>query len=220
MKPNFFQKCLSFIKEVPLETRTSEFNEVLHVSLIKNTLQLCSKNAIYSYGEKYDNFYKTFVAIPEKLEKVESVLVLGLGLGSIPYMLEEKLDYDFDYTFVEIDEEVIDLANEYTLQYLESMQQTFCADAYIFLQQFAQKHDMICVDIFLDDIIPDTFKKTDFLQLCKKRLNKKGFVLYNFLTINDQDIENAKAFFELFKTVFPKSSYKDVGGNWIFIGEG
>lgn len=219
MKPNFLQKILSYFTEVTLETRTSPTNEILKVSLIKNTLQLCSKNAIYSYAEKYDNFYKVFESIPNKLEEVESVLVLGLGLGSIPYMLEEKMGYEFDYTFVEIDEEVIDLANEYTLQYLESMQQTFCADALIFIQQFSQKHDMICVDIFLDDIIPDDFKQKDFLQLLKKRLNKNGFVLYNFLTVSNKDFENAKKFKEIFELVFSKNKVIDVGGNWMFIGE-
>jgi len=219
MKPNFLQKILSYFTEVTLETRSSPTNEILKVSLIKNTLQLCSKNAIYSYAEKYDNFYNVFESIPDKLNSVESVLVLGLGLGSIPYMLEEKMGYEFDYTFVEIDEEVVDLANEYTLQYLESMQQTFCTDALIFIQQFSQKHDMICVDIFLDDIIPDDFKQKEFLQLLKRRLNKKGFVLYNFLTVSNKDIDNAQKFKEIFESVFLKNKVIDVGGNWMFLGE-
>jgi spermidine synthase len=215
MRPNLFQKLCSYFWEVPLETSSSDYNELLQVSLLSNTLQLCSKNAIYSFGEKYDNFYKAFQKIPDLLDEVETVLVLGLGLGSIPYMLEQKFKYDFDYTFVEIDEEVVRLANEYTLQYLESSQQTYSTDAYVFLLQMPQKFDMICMDIFLDDVIPSDFESTDFLKLLKKRINKGGFVLYNRLTVSAKDLKNTELFFKSFKQVFPDASYIDVGGNWL-----
>ena len=215
MRPNLFQKLCSYFWEVPLETSSSDYNELLQVSLLSNTLQLCSKNAIYSFGEKYDNFYKAFQKIPDLLDEVETVLVLGLGLGSIPYMLEQKFKYDFDYTFVEIDEEVVRLANEYTLQYLESSQQTYSTDAYVFLLQMPQKFDMICMDIFLDDVIPSDFESTDFLKLLKKRLNKGGFVLYNRLTVSAKDLKNTELFFKSFQQVFPDASYLDVGGNWL-----
>lgn len=215
MKPNLFQKLCSYFWEVPLETSSSEFNEVLQVSLVSNTLQLCSKNAIYSFGEKYDNFYKAFRQIPDFLEQVETVLVLGLGLGSIPYMLEEKFKYDFDYTFVEIDEEVVRLANEYTLQYLECSQQTYSTDAYVFLLQMSQKFDMICMDIFLDDVIPSDFESIEFLKLLKKRLAPRGFVLYNRLTVSASDLKKTEVFFKQFKQVFPEATYMDVGGNWL-----
>jgi len=94
-----WKRWLSYLMEVHLESSSSEHNEELHVSLSKGRLQLSTANAIYSYADKYENFYKTFEQV-ELNEKVDDVLILGFGLGSIPYMLESKFGKKYRYTGV------------------------------------------------------------------------------------------------------------------------
>ncbi|HAI57462.1 MAG TPA: hypothetical protein DCM04_05945, partial [Saprospirales bacterium] len=60
MKTPKWKYLLSYLMEVHLESSSSEHNEYLHVSLNKGRLQLSTANAIYSYADKYENFYNIF----------------------------------------------------------------------------------------------------------------------------------------------------------------
>lgn len=71
------------------ETR-SEINPELKVYLSLGRLKLITGNAIYSYEDKYINFVEAFNFINIKNKSVKGALVLGLGLGSIPYILEKN----------------------------------------------------------------------------------------------------------------------------------
>ena len=74
---------------------------------------------------------------------IQNVLVLGLGLGSIPLMLEKNFGKKYNYTAVEIDESVIYLASKYALPKLESNIQIICADAFAYVRQTEQKLSLI-----------------------------------------------------------------------------
>ena len=112
------KRILSYIKDIPIVSTSSEYNEILDLYLVKGRYQLCTENAIYSYGDKYDNFANAFKQID--LDKVNDVLILGLGLASIPYILETIHQKAFNYTGVEIDDEVIYLASKYVIDDLKS----------------------------------------------------------------------------------------------------
>ena len=88
MKQPLWKRILSYEYEVHIESATSIYNDELNVLLVKGQYQLVTPEAIYSYGNRYDNFFKAFEQIDLNKEAIESVLLLGLGLGSIPFMLE------------------------------------------------------------------------------------------------------------------------------------
>lgn len=208
---------LSYLMEVHLESSSSEHNEELHVTLNKGRLQLSTPNAIYSYADKYENFYKTFEQI-ELNDSIEDVLILGFGLGSIPYMLEEKFGKKYRYTGVELDEEVIYLASKYVLSDLNSDVMLIEADAINYMHQCTQAFDMICIDIFVDDQIPDVFLTTDFLHLVKNSLTDNGLVVFNHLADRTSYEEKARKYFEdVFAAVFPDGQYLQVLGNGMMI---
>ncbi len=200
---------------MPIESTSSEFNPILEVVLSKGVLQLCSRSAIYSYGSKYDNFFDSFKNIESELPDFEEVLVLGGGLCSIPQMLEENFKISPYFTVVEIDEEVNRLADEYIVQYLQSPIQFIQTDAYHFMMVSAQKFDLICIDIFEDDKIPEPVKEIDFLKQLKKALNKNGRVLYNCLNLKEEDKIEAEKILEHFKKVFPNADFMDTSSNKI-----
>ncbi len=216
MKQPWWKILLSHFWEWPIETVSSEKHEFLQVLLIQGQYQLVSPNAIYSYGELYTNFLNAFKQLNMADWKEEKVLVLGLGLGSIPLILEKRFGLIVDYTIVEFDEAVIHLAEKYTLQYLNSPIEVVHADALVFVKTLSDTFDFICMDIFLDDLIPSAFETVAFVQNLKRLLAPQGLLLYNRLALNLSDREKSQHFFDTtFKAVFPEGKKLNVGRNWM-----
>ena len=115
MKIPVWKKWLSHLTPVTLEEATSEQNPELSVILSRGRVQLLSGDAIYSWDDLYKNFLVAFDRLKIDERKIEDVLLLGLGLGSIHYMLEKVFDRSYHYTAVEWDETVSHLAVKYTL---------------------------------------------------------------------------------------------------------
>ncbi|MEM8906345.1 MAG: methyltransferase domain-containing protein [Bacteroidota bacterium] len=220
MQIPLWKRLLSHLFEFHIEGTSSEHNPQLDVCLSRGRYQLCTENAIYSFGDLYDNFTLAFQQA--KLEQLpgKQVLILGFGLGSIPQILEQKMTKDYHYTGIEIDEEVIYLASKYTLTDLRSSVELICADAAIWVAQSQQRFDLIAIDLFLDDLIPAAFEQIDFLQQVKQLLHPQGLLLYNRLAFTPQDEANAQSFFEgTFQKVFPQGNYLNVKGNWMLVND-
>ena len=165
MSQPFWKKILSYVYEFHIESLASEINDSLHVSYTQGRYQLSTQNAIYSFGDLYSNYYRAFEQIDLERYKIKNVLILGFGLGSIPLMLENNFQKNYKYVGVEIDEDVIYLANKYVMNELKSSIDMICANALTFVELCQEKFDMICVDIFLDDVIPNDLQKCDHLDL-------------------------------------------------------
>lgn len=219
MKKPFFKKFISNFREVILEEAGSEHNPILQVILYKERYQLCTKNAIYSYEDKYDNFRTAFDALRIKEKKVDNTLLLGLGLGSIPFMLETIYEVETDYIAVEIDEVICQLADKYVLSDLKSNIQTFPIDALDYFKWYDHRFDMIAMDIFQSAEIPTDFESIEYLRLMDERLNEEGILLYNRLSNTALDKEKNKEFRQKWKEVFPKGGIIDCKNNVIFINE-
>jgi spermidine synthase len=86
--------------------------------------------------------------------------------------------------------------------------------------QTSEKFDLIAMDVFLDDIIPNNFKIQEFLIAMKDLIEENGLLLYNRLSLTEQDQKDTQSFYESeFLTVFPNGTYLDVGGNWMLMNK-
>ena len=214
-----WKKYLSYLFEFHIESAPSEINPHLYVSLSRGRYQLSTANAIYSFEDLYDNYLLSFQKI--KLpEGDKSVLLLGFGLGSIPFMLEKVFKQRYQYTAVEIDENILYLANKYTLPKLASPITLLPADAFAFVHYCHDKFDLICMDVFLDDKIPPKFETEAFLVQLKNLLNPNGILLFNKLTATKEDRREVRLFLTTFKKIFPNGDFMDVNGNWMFVNDG
>ncbi|MEL6142158.1 MAG: fused MFS/spermidine synthase, partial [Bacteroidota bacterium] len=176
---------LSHIWEQPLEVKSSEFNEYLQVSLVKGRFQLTAKEAIYSFGDYYLNFRKTFQRFQfDQLPSQADVLILGLGLGSIPDMLTNTFGRSYHFTAVEIDPIIVELAATYSLPQINANIEVITSDALTFLQLDARQYDLICMDVFQDAEVPPQFEDPAFLELLKRSLQPKGALIFNRLAAN------------------------------------
>ncbi len=216
--PSWWQWVASYFIEVPVEELSSPTNPVLQVSLSRGRYQLTTENSIYSFEDLYFNYRQAFQRI-ELPHDGANVLILGLGLASVPFMLEKIFAKTYNYVAVEIDESVIYLASKYMLGRLRSPIETICADAVHFVQQNERLFDLIIVDLFLDDVIPKGFEQTPINKMLRDSLEKDGLVLYNRLYRTSTDKQRTELFYqEVFKPVFRESSFLNVMGNWILVG--
>jgi spermidine synthase len=212
MKQPLLKRILSYVKDVEIESTSSEYNETLDLYLVKDRYQLCTEKAIYSYGDKYDNFAKIFSRL--NFDQIQDVLILGFGLASIPYIIEKIHKKFLNYTGVEIDDEVIYLASKYVLDELKSEINVVQADAFSFISIDDKKYDLICMDVFEDDTIPEDLQSYEYLQMLKESLAKNGLLIYNRLSFTDDDKKETDLFFsDVFQKVFPDAYIFDTGGN-------
>lgn len=220
MRPPLWKSLLSYIHEVHIEDAASYINPHLYVNLSRGRYQLVTTNAIYSYADLYGNFFRTFEKLRWDILRGDEVLLLGFGLGSIPYMLEKKFHKAFHYTAVELDEQVIYLAGKYVLDELKSPFEIHHVDATKFIRSTSRQWDMICVDLFIDDVIPSDAQSIDYMICLRESLTTDGILLYNCLSRTHADVKKSRAFLnEVFLPVFPEGGYLDVRGNWILIND-
>ncbi len=212
----FWKKILSYLVDIQLDSAATALNPVLNLSLRKGRFYLTTTNAVYSFGDLYDNFTKTFYKVDFEKYKFQSLLVLGFGMGSVPYMLEQIFGQKMRCTGVEADVKIVEWTTKYTLPTLSQPIQLVHMDALAFVEKCTQKFDILVVDLFLDDVVPTQFEALSFLQKTKGLLNPNGLLLFNRLTDTDISISATQLYFEkTFKSVFPEGTYLDVDGNWM-----
>lgn len=205
-----WKKILSYFFELPLETILSNQQLPLTVCYHRGRFQLYSENAIYSWDDLYTQFRDVFNYLSIEIKEKKEVLLLGLGLGSIPYLLEKKMGVNAYYTAIELDEQVIYLAEKYTLQFLNSSISTIQADALAFPFYTEEKFDLICFDVFNDHLTPLDFFSSEYLEALKDCMEPNGLLLFNVLRAQNPPIH---PILNVFPEAFPfKSNENDV---WI-----
>ena len=199
------KRWLSYLWDIQVDYRFSDINGDLVVFLSKGRYQLCTANAIYSFEDRYDNFGNIFRdSFDYSLLKGNKVLILGLGLGSVPITLDMVKPRHWDFTAVEIDDAVCELAALYGYPKIKSPIDTRVGDALIFVKTNRESFDLICLDLFIDDIMPEASMELDFLEDLKSMLGPGGVVVANTLAYTEEHKTKSEAFFkDKFLSVFP-----------------
>lgn len=210
---NIFKKWYSYIDDVLIEETSSELNPLLQVYISKGRYQLCTEKAIYSFEDKYENFHYAFSNLHWPNFKIKQVLVLGLGLGSIPQMLEQQFEKSLTYTLVELDEEVIHLANKFVLNKLNSPITVIQADALRFIEQANDQFELICMDVFVDNIIPMAFREIEALEHLHRLLQSGGLLMYNVLRMGFE--KETDLLIDKLETIFGNVWYDQIQNNLI-----
>jgi 16S rRNA G1207 methylase RsmC len=110
---NNFQKYLSYLYRIVVEKTASDFNPELIVAIQNGKYVLNTKNANYSFATLHKVFQQALEKTEISKKNIKSVLVLGCGAGSIPFIIYKELNLNPKMDAVEIDEKVIELGNKY-----------------------------------------------------------------------------------------------------------
>ena len=205
------KKLLSHFSEIKIETVSSSFSGELEIVLSAGRFMLNTRNATYSYEDKYTSYLFALKQI--RIDPTGKALVLGLGLGSIPWILQKNFRYTGPITCVDIDPVIIACAKKYypdpeKFNMLEIIQ----SDAFAWTVHHAERFDLIAVDLFIDRRVPEKFHTREFLIPLAEKLNPGGQLLFSRL------MDNSDPEFLLNKNlheIFPGYREIDTNGNLI-----
>ncbi len=176
-----FQKLLSYFLPIKLKEYTSQKSGIVEVTLVDGKKVLDTKVSNYSYGSLQKNLH-TGLNAAHFDKNVRSVLVLGMGAGSVVQTIRENFQSNAQITLVEIDETIIEIARkEFDIERYGNLEIVH-SDAFDYLEKTPEKFDFIIVDLFILDKIPVQFTEAISLKNIAQKLNKNGKLIYNTMT--------------------------------------
>lgn len=188
------KQLLSYLIPIKIYETKSDINKNLEITWNNGQLVLDSKNTNFSYGnlQKVLRFGLKKIGY-QKISNFKTILVLGVAGGSVIKTLVDEFEYRGKITGVEIDAETINLANKYFgLDKIDNLQ-IVITDAEKFVKEINETYDLIIIDIFEDNIMPDFLFENTFISNVLKILNTNGFVLFNtIVSDNSAQIRNEK----------------------------
>lgn len=184
------KKILSYFIPIKIHQKNSEINKRLEVTWANGQLVLDSKNTNYSYGSLQRILRKGLHYIGfERINKFESILVLGVAGGSVIKTLVDEIKFKGKITGVELDGKVIEIANHYFgLNKIPNLE-IVIDDAFEFVLKTREKYDLIIIDIFQDTQMPNFLFEDFFINRINFLLKVNGFILFNTMTLNEKHKE-------------------------------
>lgn len=160
-----------------------------------------SENTNYSYGSLQRILRRGLQSIGfENIKNSNSILILGVAGGSVIKTLVNEIDFKGEITGVEIDPEIISLANTYfKLNEIPNLT-IIIEDACRFVQKTNKTFDLIVIDIFQDNSMPQFLFETVFVENTKYLLNPGGYLLFNTMIHSKSDLERNKKYINHFNS--------------------
>lgn len=182
------KKYLSYILPIKIHQKKSEISKNLEVTWNNGELVLDSENTNYSYGSLQRILRKGLKYIGfKRIQNFDSVLVLGVAGGSVIKTLVDEVKFKGKITGVEIDEDVIKIANSYfKLNEIPNLELVI-DDAFEYVLKTKEKYDLIIIDIFQDTKMPNFLFEDFFIKRINFLLKVNGFILFNTMVLGFQD---------------------------------
>ncbi len=183
-----FAKFFSYFIPINVIKKNSAISKTLEVTWNNGELVLDSKHTNYSYGSLQRILKKGLKYIGfERIKKFENILILGVAGGSVIKTLVDEIKYKGKITGVEIDKDVVEIANKYfKLNEIKNLE-LIIDDAFEFVLKTKDKYDLIIIDIFQDTTMPNFLFEDFFINRVNFLLNIDGFILFNTMVINEKN---------------------------------
>ncbi|MBI3576727.1 class I SAM-dependent methyltransferase [Candidatus Gottesmanbacteria bacterium] len=206
---------LSYIFPRTITKLSSSYNKEIRINEEKGKLKLLVNGSRQS-GEQISTLWKkAFRAfrIPQDYQ-VRSVLVLGVGGGSVIYLLREYypeakiVGLDIDQTMIEIGKKYFGLDQVKNLSFV-------CQDAEQFVAK-KKKFDLVVVDLFIGTDVPELVRRESFLKNLKASLTKNGAVVINYLREFEYG-QKSESLKKSLSALFPQVAEKSISSNRFFL---
>lgn len=142
-----------------------------------------------------------------RTKKLKNCLILGLG-GGTAAKLVRKFWPEAKIVGVEVDLIMVELGKKYMgLEEIEV--EIKIGDAQAIINQLStinKEFDLILVDLYVGDKVPEKFKSDEFLELVLRLLTDNGTAVFNRLYYGEKRPEAMK-FGKKLEKVFPKVEY-------------
>lgn len=179
------KRLLSYLLPIKVYQKKSAISKKLEVTWNKGQLVLDSENTNYSYGSLERILRKGLLYIGfDRIKKFENILVLGVAGGSVIKTLTNEIKFKGKITGVEIDENVVEIAEQFfELDQIPNLN-LVVDDAFEFVLKTKEKYDLIIIDVFQDTKMPNFLFEDFFINRVNFLLQVNGFVLFNTMVLN------------------------------------
>lgn len=189
------KKIISFLYPITIFKQNSTVSNSIEITWNNGQLVMDSKNTNYSYGSLQRILRRGLLSIGyENIKTMNSILVLGVAGGSIIKTLVNEINFNGEITGVEIDSEIIFLANKFfKLNEIPNVT-IIIDDAKKYVQETDKTFDLIIIDIFQDNSMPEFLFESEFVENIISLLNPIGFLLFNTMINSNADKERNNQF--------------------------
>ncbi|NHM02006.1 spermidine synthase [Flavobacterium difficile] len=196
-----FKKILSYFYPITIYNTSSSISKSLEVTLYNGKTMLNTKNTNYSYGSLQTVLKKGLITIgQDEIDNMNAILLLGVAGGSVVQTLISDFKFSKKITGVELDAEIIDIANSYFG--LDKIGNFKCviADAEEFVKTSIITYNLIIIDIFKDTEMPSFLFEKSFIDNIKKLLQANGFILFNTMLLDSNKRDQLNQYLKNFES--------------------
>lgn len=208
----------SFLSETVVEKGHSEFSPGLQVEYAYGRMMLNSAKVNYSFGRLDAVFRSAFKQLLVGSRRPKAVLLLGLGAGNVVQILHEY-DPNMRIVAVEIDPEVIRLAEAHFAMQRGPQLEVVLADAITFVTACKEQFGMVVVDLFIDDQVPEAACTETFLHLLAGLVITGGILVFNRLAHTPELRQQTEAFGRKMIAALPGTRFIDADLNKVLVYE-
>ncbi|KRB53553.1 spermidine synthase [Flavobacterium sp. Root186] len=198
------QKLFSYLYPIKIFKKKSTRSKVIEVTWANGELVLDSENTNYSYGslQRILRYGLRNIGYDKVLE-MDHILVLGVAGGSVIKTLVDEINYKGKITGVEIDPDMIQIANQYfNLNEIKQLE-IIIDDAFEFVLKTKDRYDLIIIDIFEDTNMPNFLFEKFFSERVCFLLKNQGFILFNTMILDEaHNVRNRKYITEINAQLF------------------
>lgn len=207
-----FKKILSYFYPITIYNKKSDISRTLEVTLYNGKTLLNTKNTNYSYGSLQTVLKKGLLTIcKSEINKMNNILLLGVAGGSVIKTLITDFEFTKSIVGVELDAEIIEIANSYFDLDKVNNFKCFIDDAEHFVATDKDSYDLIIIDIFKDTEMPEFLFQESFINNIRQRLYKNGYIIFNTMILDASKNEKIENYLRLFDAkVFEKKVLKNI----------
>jgi spermidine synthase len=183
---SYIKKLFSYFSGVLLRKYISNYSGNLYIMLENGKKVLNTDQVNYSYNSLHRVFKTAFARSGLKADPIDHTLILGLGGGSILQILREDYNLKTPITIVEIDPVIIEIARrEFNIDQYSPIH-IIEADAMEYVENNTIQHNLVCIDLFINENVPSEFLNIAFMQKLLSATTISGSIYFNIIVAGKQ----------------------------------
>ena len=190
-------KGFSYIWPVTIKNYSSSHSGELYIRYFLGKKVLDSKHTNYSFGGLQKVLKRALELLPFNLD-TNKILILGLGAGSVLETIRKQHSKTAHITGVEIDATILQIAHEEFGIAENPITKLVQEDATVFMANNADTYNLIIIDLFIIDTIPEASLEATFLKQVVKAMEPGGCMVFNTIpeTLSSEILDYLISFFE------------------------